>query len=192
MNAIYLWTNNITGKQYIGQTSNLKRRLKYYEKENFKTQRALYAAFKKHGAKNFTFKILWSSTIDDFDALNIFERDFIYLFDTMAPNGYNLKEGGSNGKFSEETKKKMSKSGKGRILSAEHKQRISDSMKGKPGLGKASKPVIQLTINGEFIKEWTSATEADRELGFNKMLISRCCYDESKTHKGFKWKFKSS
>jgi group I intron endonuclease len=51
----------------------------------------------------------------------------------LAPGGYNLKEGGgSNGKWSEKSKQKMSESHLGKTLSEEHRQNISKSLIGIP------------------------------------------------------------
>lgn len=56
---------------------------------------------------------------------------------------------------------------------------------------KQSKPIIQCSLNDEFIKEWSSAIEIFKELGFNNTVISKCCSDKQnhKTAYGFKWKF---
>lgn len=51
------------------------------------------------------------------------------------------------------------------------------------------KPVIQRSIDGEFIKKWYSAYSVEKELGYFSTLISRCCLGKQKTHKGFKWEF---
>ena len=52
--------------------------------------------------------------------------------------------------------------------------------------GKTSKPVLQITLDGEFIREWTSTAECGRN-GFNHQLVSACCNGKRKSHKGFKW-----
>lgn len=55
--------------------------------------------------------------------------------------------------------------------------------------GKKSKPVIQLTLSGEFIREWPSTCEVGRN-GFNQGGVSACCRGEYKQYKGFIWKYK--
>lgn len=52
-----------------------------------------------------------------------------------------------------------------------------------------SKPVLQLTLTGELIREWTSTRECGRN-GFNNGTVSRCCNGKQKTHKGFRWEYK--
>lgn len=56
--------------------------------------------------------------------------------------------------------------------------------------GKLSKPVLQYTLDGEFIKEWPSAIEITRQLGFNQGGISRCCLGQVKQVYGYKWVYK--
>ena len=55
--------------------------------------------------------------------------------------------------------------------------------------GKLSKPVLQYTLDGQFVKEWPSTMEAARN-GFNQGHIIECCRKNRKTHKGFKWGYK--
>lgn len=55
---------------------------------------------------------------------------------------------------------------------------------------KCSKPVLQFTKDGELIREWPSAHEVERCLGFNQGGISMCCSGQRKSYKGFIWKYK--
>lgn len=41
--------------------------------------------------------------------------------------------------------------------------------------GKKSIKVLQYDLNGNFIKEWPSAMEIQRQLGYNNVTIRRCC-----------------
>lgn len=52
-----------------------------------------------------------------------------------------------------------------------------------------SKPVDQFTLDGVFIKRWTSAADAERGLGVHHQKISACCNGKVKTASGFIWKF---
>ena len=49
-----------------------------------------------------------------------------------------------------------------------------------------SKPVLQISLKGEFIREWKSAKECERN-GFNQGHVCNCCKGKRKSHKGFKW-----
>ena len=50
------------------------------------------------------------------------------------------------------------------------------------------KPVIQLTLDGEFVREWESAKEAGRN-GFDSSAVTKCCRGKLKSHKGFRFMY---
>jgi len=52
------------------------------------------------------------------------------------------------------------------------------------------KPISQFNKQGDFIKDWNSATDIENELGIKQYLISRCCTGKRKTTNKFIWKFK--
>lgn len=53
-----------------------------------------------------------------------------------------------------------------------------------------SKPILQYDLEDNFIKEWVSASEAARQLGFSQSNISACCLGKRKQANGYKWKYK--
>ena len=55
---------------------------------------------------------------------------------------------------------------------------------------KLSKPILQFTKSGEFVKEWKSATDVQRNLGYSNQHISSCCKGKLKSAYNFIWKFK--
>ena len=55
---------------------------------------------------------------------------------------------------------------------------------------KQSVAVLQLTLEGVFIKEWASMSQAGRVSGFDQATISKSCSGKRKTSGGFKWKYK--
>ena len=56
--------------------------------------------------------------------------------------------------------------------------------------GKLSKPILQYDLDGNFIKEWISGMEIQRQLGFSRGNISNCCLGRYKQSNGYKWKYK--
>ena len=52
-----------------------------------------------------------------------------------------------------------------------------------------NKPVGQYTLDGELIKVWVSAREAQKQAGFSYNHISNVATGKHKTHKGFVWKY---
>lgn len=57
-------------------------------------------------------------------------------------------------------------------------------------LGKGTKPILQYTKEGEFIKEWVSGIEASKVLGISRGHITECCKGELKSAGGFVWRYK--
>ena len=57
--------------------------------------------------------------------------------------------------------------------------------------GNHKKPIIQLTLEGDFIKEWESATVAGKEMFLGASNINACCRGKAKTCGGYKWKYKN-
>lgn len=58
---------------------------------------------------------------------------------------------------------------------------------------KARKPIIQKTLNGEIVAEYTSIQEACRLTGFpGSSYIGECCAGKRKYYKNFIWEFKNN
>lgn len=74
------------------------------------------------------------------------------------------------------------------------KKRNSTSRKGwyqpKGKENKRSRPILQYSLNGEFIKEWGSQREIKRTLGYSNGNIYNCCALKAKTAYGYIWRFK--
>jgi len=130
---IYRLTNKINGKMYHGQTTedDIINRWNKYKHLQCKGQKKLYPALKKYGPENFLFEVV-DTTPQDQTQLDNMEIFYIAKFDSMN-NGYNCDPGGKGGKHSEETKRKISNSQKGRIFSPEHIKKLSISHKGQIG-----------------------------------------------------------
>ena len=96
--------------------------------------------------------------------------------------------------LSDETKEKIRKSllgntrRKGFKTTDETKKHISEAKKGT--LSWNATPVIQLTKNGDFIKEWVSATAAAKELNLSQGNIWMVINGDRNTCGDYKWKLK--
>lgn len=57
-----------------------------------------------------------------------------------------------------------------------------------------AKPVIQLNIYGEFIKEWRSVIEAAKALQIDNSAIAKCCRHVPKYKRagGYVWEYKEN
>ena len=106
--VVYLVTNSVNGKQYVGQTTgSVSRRWSRAE-----TSRSLLgAAFRKYGRESFVFKEV--AKAGDRKTLDRLEQKWIAKLKTIAPDGYNLTTGGNSvGLYCEQSKKKMSETRK--------------------------------------------------------------------------------
>ncbi len=105
--VIYLITNTINGKGYVGQTyKTLALRYKRTWWRGINNQ-ILARAVAKYGADKFVFSIIESSV--PHEQLNEKEKFYIDKLKTLSPLGYNMKPGGDNHSFSDETRAIMSK-----------------------------------------------------------------------------------
>jgi group I intron endonuclease len=119
MYSIYLITNKVNGKKYVGQTKyKVNRRWiahKNYAKNGVENK--FYNAIRKYGA--LSFEVVTIETLEDRKEANASEERWIKILDTTNPDfGYNTKKGGEGFELPEETKQKISNS---------HKQRFIDN-----------------------------------------------------------------
>ena len=108
MYSIYRITNKLNNKCYIGQSANVEQRWKEhldnltYPYKRFAFQNALI----KYGVDNFIWEVI--ENFLTLEEVNNAEECYIYHFNTLVPNGYNLLPGGNNRACHESTKKKIS------------------------------------------------------------------------------------
>lgn len=119
-----------TGKIYIGQSIDIKRRFLDYKGLKCINQRRLYNSFIKYGIDNHFFEIVKECSTDK---LNFFERQIQEEYKCIDKNGLNCsytKTNDLSGKMSECSKIKMSISQTGKKLTEETKSKMSVSKKG--------------------------------------------------------------
>lgn len=108
MGYIYLITNKVNSKQYVGQSKCEDIEKRWSQHRNMTKNcigRYLLAAYNKYGITNFKFQII-CITFDE--ACDQLEEEYIKKFNSLAPNGYNLKPGGKSSKHTDEIKKHIS------------------------------------------------------------------------------------
>lgn len=88
--GIYKITNTQNGKAYIGQSRHIYRRWTEHkcDAKDENNPILLYKAFRKYGEQNFKFEILEECSPD---SLTDRESYWIYHYNTLSPNGYNIK-----------------------------------------------------------------------------------------------------
>lgn len=124
--SVYCITNILTDKKYIGYTSyNPHYRYKLHitasnsQCKSKDKKQHIHNAMTKHGIVNFEFSVLYQS-YDEIHSINM-EKYFINDYNTFGGiSGYNHTTGGEIVKRSEATRKKHSKTMKGRKQSKEH------------------------------------------------------------------------
>ena len=83
----------------------------------------------------------------------------------------------------------------GNSWTAEQKKLQSEKLKGRKRseetLLKIRKPILQYDIDGNFIKEWISLSEAANTLDIYVGCINNCLRNRSKSSYGFVWKYKN-
>ena len=210
MGYIYLITNTITKKQYVGQTirKDIETRWNSHRKcDKYSCGSYLLRSYRKYGIDKFKFQIICICFDED---CNQFEEEYIKKYNTLSPNGYNLNSGGGNKKHHPDTIKKLSELNSGKknpqygrkwtqeekdiVWTQEIREQKSKVVSGNknPNYGKKSvhrKSVGMYNDKGELIKMFESIYQASISTGINERCISGNCNNYQKSAGGYAWKF---
>lgn len=174
--GIYKITNLINGKVYIGQSRDIKRRWSSHRSDFLKDKKdyVLYRAFRKYGIENFSFEVIEKCSENELDEK---EKFYIAEYDSFLGDGYNMTLGGQ-----------------GVIYPMTEEYRIKQSR------NSGGEPIIQLSLDGEYIKEFFSTAEAERVLNIpheniikvlngdykstgNYIFVRKALYDPAKIYR---------
>lgn len=128
---VYLLTNNVNGKRYVGQTIHtLEERLRGHAWPSTArhTKMPIARAIQKYGIQNFRAEILQECSSQD--ELDQSELRYALSLKTFVPNGYNLKAGQGRGSVSQVTKDRIGAAHRGKIVSDETRRKLSESHMG--------------------------------------------------------------
>ncbi len=202
--GIYVITNLVNNKIYIGSTVKLYNRayehLRTLKKGEHKNHH-LQSSYNKYGEINFQFDL-----IEYCDKEELLEREQIWI-DFFKPD-YNIDivAGSTLGiklkPLTEKRKKEISIFNIKRWSSYTVEERMllnKKISKGRMGVKvipesaknmnqHCNKPVLQFDKQGNFIKEWKSYRQSERETGAHH--VSHVCNNKRKTSGGFIWKYK--
>lgn len=202
MGYIYIISNDINDKKYIGKTSHtIEYRWKLHLAQYPYVNCPLYSAFKKYGVEHFYIK-----QIEQCDNSILSEREIYWIkFYNSYYNGYNATLGGEG----------CSKHDYNKILElwneGYHIQQIAKKLNGNynvigkilrdlgvskeeiyhRGAGNNRKIVGQFLLDGTLIKIYPSTAEAARQVVNQNAQsnISLCCRGKINTAYGYKWKY---
>ena len=139
MMCIYLRTNKINGKQYVGQAVDFDRREYEWKHAKYYAGPLINRARGKYKIDDFKSEILRECQTQE--ELNQWEQYYIKKLNTKYPNGYNLTDGGggcSGYKMTDEQRTKLSEARKGRTpwnkgLTNETDERVKKNSINKSG-----------------------------------------------------------
>jgi len=191
--CIYRIRHVFTGKTYIGQTIDLKRRMNEHCYKQSKCPK-LKAAIQKYGKDAFEVEILQSFSVGEIDnqslkiSMTIAEQFWMDQERSTGHCEFNLSLIAGPGfmlgaHHSEETRFKMSKSRKGVVMSPEWRERIGDAHRGKI-ISKKQREQIRLSLLGK-----KHTPEACKNMGLARIgrIISQETKDKiAAKHKGKK------
>lgn len=161
---IYCITNNVNGKQYIGQTSTTVelrfKSHKYRAKSN--PEQYIHNSMSQYGVENFTVKeiekVKFSELSELSKKLDELEIYYIKFFNTLNPNGYNNTTGG----------------------------------KDNDGFQIKNRNVYQFDLKGNLICQYNSLQDACEKTGYGKTGISKCCLLKTNSSFGFVWRYEDT
>lgn len=114
--VIYGLRNKINNKHYIGQHAGPRPEKRWRQHNHKKTRcTALKNAIKKYGWDNFD-KFVVEYCVGGREELDAMEKKYIIQYNSLAPNGYNLREGGMAGKPCLLVRQRMSIAMKGKYV----------------------------------------------------------------------------
>ena len=174
--GIYMWTNNINNKKYIGSSESLRARFYKYFNQNHLLENNcmnICKALIKHDYSNFSLTIL-----EYCDKDKCIEREDFYL--SSLPHEYNiLEKAGSRlgSKHSDDTKKILSEANKGE-KNPNYGQKVE-------GSGKPSQAIEVTDITNNITTSYNSISEAARVLNIHKSVIDNYfSRNQTKPYKG--------
>lgn len=155
-----------SGKVYIGQSWNIRVRWINHGKNSHTPH--LFASIKKYGKDKHKFEIIHELPSDCGQSiLNIYEQLYMDLYRNCGIVLLNLKEGGSNGKASIESRLKISNAMKGKPAHNKGKKHSEETKRkiGLAGVGKKASPkMVQALINRNKLRKGQTAYNKGKKM----------------------------
>ena len=177
---IYITTNNINGKKYLGQRIYDKNgRWKNYLGSGLLIKKAI----KKYGSQNFTREIITEAKTRE--ELNQIELELVEKYNCRnSENWYNIFKGGKGGSLKGEDSQNF-----GRTQTEDHRSKIS---KGMNGTKIVSKPFKMTDLETDEVFNFETLGEVTVKFGphFRKAASVHLCYKKDKNVKPYKGRYK--
>lgn len=175
--CVYIHTNKINGKRYVGQTvrgDNPERR--WQNGNGYKTQKYFWRAIQKYGWESFEHEII-ASNLTKAEANN-FEILLIQALNTTnSLFGYNMTLGGVGSLGLHPTEEQINKRKQTMRKYYDDNNFIKKMRDVAP-----KRSICQFTVAGEFIATYESAMEIQRQTGIHNGDVSKCAFGKT-THK---------
>lgn len=196
--CVYVHTNTVNGKKYVGQTCQ-KPEYRWSSGGGYKGCH-FHRAIEKYGWDSFDHEIVAENLTKE--EAGRLEVELIAKYNTTDPTfGYNRSTGGENtfagSEYTEERREKVRQSNHTRTVSEETRAKMSAASKargnGQTGkLGKLSGKsglVRQMDPDtGEVVAEYYGFAEMQRETGWNRTSVKRAALNNGRSH-GYKWEY---
>lgn len=146
---LYLITNTVNEKAYIGISSNPSQRFSYHGSLHQARKMAIARAIRKHGKSSFQLQVLANGSRSYCEEL---EKKAIVSFKTAIPSGYNIAKGGQGcslvpSSVMDLRNRKISDALTGRPLSDDHKSKIAATLRGR-ALSEVTKQKLSAVLKG--------------------------------------------
>lgn len=205
---IYKATSKTSGKVYIGQScQSLEKRMSQHlhrAMSNYDPTNHFHNAIRKYGFPDFEFEVIEDNIVDS-DTLDERERYWIEYYNSYY-DGYNSTFGGESGLRRDDkiiealfhegytTKEICEITGynRGTIYDSYKTLNLTEAnleRKNENIRDRCSEKVEQYTLDGEYIRTFSSATEAGEKLG-NQSAISSVCRREESALSAYGYLFK--
>lgn len=215
--CVYMHTNKLNGKRYIGITSQNPIRRWGTKGTKYKKNKHFWAAIQKYGWNNFKHEIILYDEIYEY-ACAVEKCLIRHYKSNLSKYGYNQSIGGDKAslgkKLSDETKRKLSEANKGKVMPQEVRDKISQTEKGRvfpdDVKKKISKGLKGRVLSDESRKKMSDAKKGkgttevycvELNMTFNSLKnaqkytnvcyqsISMCCRDEIQSAGGYHWRY---
>ena len=147
--CVYIFSNKVNGKCYVGQTWNLQRRIRDHNNGNGYAKLLAYA-IKKYGANNFDVRVI--TCCDSQEDLDQAEKAQIQVNNTLAPHGYNLALGGAHGKHTDSTKQLIGSYHRNKVVSQSTRDKLRAKNQGKKPTPQTVSKIIESKKEKSFQK----------------------------------------